>query len=68
MSEHLYADVEYRGQVYLDAELIDGKWFFTDRSKGLQAFRCQDKVIPFTQPVPEPQHLEYWHAGRLLRI
>jgi hypothetical protein len=69
MSEHLYADVEYRGQVYLDAELMDGKWFFVDESKRFQAFRYQDKVIPFTQPVPAPQHTECRRGrGRLLRI
>ena len=62
--QHLYADVEYRGQVYLDAELIDGKWFFVDEWKGLQPFRQQDKIIPFTTPAAEPQHVDYRSGNR----
>ena len=56
------------GKVYLDAELIDGKWFLVDEWKGLQPFRHQDKIIPFTTPAAEPQHVDYRSGNRRLII
>jgi hypothetical protein len=42
--ERLYADVEYIGTVYWDAERIDGVWYFEDVSAGFHAFGQQDWV------------------------
>jgi hypothetical protein len=34
----LYADVEYFGKIYLDAELMDGVWFFENMFGGVYPF------------------------------
>jgi hypothetical protein len=52
----LYADVEYFGEIYLDAELVDGVWFFEDMYGGVYSFVGQRRVNPQNPPEPERRH------------
>ena len=52
----LYADVEYFGEIYLDAELMDGVWFFEDMFGGVYPFVAQRRVNPQNRPEPERRH------------
>ncbi len=53
--EKLYADVEYFGIVYRDAELVAGTWYFQSPHAGLCAFAFQDRVKPLHEPQPQPR-------------
>jgi hypothetical protein len=57
----LYADVEYHGLIYHDAELRQNTWFFRN-GEGCHAFLEQETVIP--QNVPK---LDRRHSGSALR-
>ena len=50
--QRLYADVEYLGRVYLDAEFHSGEWWFENFDGVLIPFLQRDRV----KPVNEPQH------------
>ena len=52
----LYADVEYFGEIYLDAELVGCVWFFEDMFGGIYPFVAQHRVYPQNPPEPERRH------------
>ena len=51
-----YADVMYLGIEYLDAEFVNGKWFY-ERSIGeVYDFLFQNRVKLLNQPQEKPRH------------
>jgi hypothetical protein len=52
----LHADVEYWGEIYLDAELVDRIWFFEDMYGGVYPFVAQRRVNPQNPPEPDRRH------------
>lgn len=50
MTDRLYADVEYKGAVYLDAELINDVWYVEDCTGGFHPFHSQKSVVPINAP------------------
>ena len=53
--ERLYADVEYCGITYCDAEQIDNIWYYEDGFGRIQAFFRQEWVQPITH-LSETRH------------
>lgn len=48
--KRLYADVEYLGSVYLDAELIENNWYCEDLCGVVHPFTVQYQVRPVNMP------------------
>ncbi|HZR66857.1 MAG TPA: hypothetical protein VFA85_17080 [Terriglobales bacterium] len=48
----MFADVEYFGTVYRDAELINGQWYFDRPLGGITCFALQRRVRPLHEPRP----------------
>jgi hypothetical protein len=51
-----YSDVGYHDRLYLDAELIDGIWYFEDGQGALHAFSNQQRVKPKYPPILQRRH------------
>jgi hypothetical protein len=51
-----YADVEYLGLVYLDAELKEDCWFFEDSNGGVFPFLMQTSVHAVNSLSSKPRH------------
>jgi hypothetical protein len=52
----IFADAEYLSEIYLDCELIDGKWYFEDSFGGLFPFIVQERVKPYNLPQRHRRH------------
>ncbi len=52
----LFGDVEYYDDIYQDAELIDGSWFFYDAQASFGPFIVQWRVHPLNKPEAERRH------------
>jgi hypothetical protein len=50
----LYADVEYFGTVYKDAEQVAGVWYFQDMNGAMVRFLVQWRVGVLSTPHPVP--------------
>ena len=65
----LYADVEYFGIKYLDAEFVDGKWYYERRIGEVYDFLFQDRVKLLNEPQDKPRHRKkILHAVRLFGV
>jgi hypothetical protein len=62
----LYADVEYFGSVYLDAELTDDEWHFEDWMGAVHPFALQDRVHLVNEPQLYRRHPPAW-SGHSMR-
>ncbi len=51
-----YADVDYLGIVYRDAEYINGLWYFQREPGEMHAFIYQERVKQLNPPQPKPRH------------
>ena len=54
--EHAFADVEYLGWFYQDAERIDGQWCLEDGKGGFYPFQIQLRVNPVNEPSSVRRH------------
>lgn len=51
----LFADVEYHGLIYGDAELREGVWYFRN-GEGASPFFEQERVNAVTTPLEDRRH------------
>jgi hypothetical protein len=54
--QQMFADVEYKGFVYFDAEFIKGKWYFESGDGIFQPFFTQEAVKLVTKPQNHRRH------------
>src|SRR5207302_150826 len=54
--ERAFADVEYSGWFYQDAEWIDGQWCLKDGKGGYYPFEIQRRVNPVNEPSSVRRH------------
>jgi hypothetical protein len=67
-AEIAFADVDYRGTIFLDAKQRNGIWFFEDWVGESYLFAKQDDVKPINSPRRVPRHSESFSGytyGRL---
>ena len=48
----LFADIEYFGKLYWDAELVAGIWHYCDQKGNHTAFATQKRVHLLNEPLP----------------
>jgi hypothetical protein len=51
-----YADVEYFGVLYKDAEFLNRRWYFERRHGEVTAFKFQTRVKLLTEPSDQPRY------------
>jgi hypothetical protein len=65
--QRMFADVEYKGLVYFDAELIEDKWYFESGDGIFQSFFKQEAVKAVTTPQRFRRHAPH-EAGRVMLV
>ena len=67
MNKRVFADVEYKGRIYWDAEFIGETWYFEDGGGIFQPFFSQHDVKPRTAPKQQRTHPVH-ESGKVLPI
>jgi hypothetical protein len=65
-----YADVEYLGTMYRDAEFVNGKWYFEGLPGEVYSFTFQDRIKRLNDLQQTPRHKRSIAApgGRLFGV